>query len=192
MEIRSYATVFALERRIYRVDRLRLNPAGVPIRGIVYFLALALVTLVLSAVPVLRHLAALVPFYLRELAFPGLASALLAVLRIDGRPFHLAAIALVREAGVPRRFDGAGRKLSAERRAWLPQPLLVLPDGSEPRMRRLRYRGPGAVVVFAAHQRTEWGRGPEAPRVVLSQHGERRLSRPRAVVLGARARLRVR
>ena len=37
MEIRSYRRVFDLERRVYSVDRLRLNPSGVPVRGIVYF-----------------------------------------------------------------------------------------------------------------------------------------------------------
>ena len=40
MEIRSYRRVFDLERRIYRVDRLRLNPGGVPVRGVVYFLVI--------------------------------------------------------------------------------------------------------------------------------------------------------
>ena len=39
MEIHSYRRVFDLERRVYSVDRLRLNPSGVPVRGIVYFLA---------------------------------------------------------------------------------------------------------------------------------------------------------
>ena len=52
MEIRSYRAVFDLERRIYRVDRMRLNPAGVPVRGIVYFLAL------LAAIVVVRARAA--------------------------------------------------------------------------------------------------------------------------------------
>jgi hypothetical protein len=33
MEIRSFRRVFDLERRIYRVDRLRLNPGGIPVRG---------------------------------------------------------------------------------------------------------------------------------------------------------------
>ena len=34
----------------------------------------------------------------------------------------------------------------------------MLPDGSDGRMRRLRYTGPGAVLVTAAHERVE-GRG---------------------------------
>ena len=40
MVIRSYRRVFDLERRIYRVTRIRLNPGGIPIRGVVYLLAL--------------------------------------------------------------------------------------------------------------------------------------------------------
>ncbi len=40
IEIRSYRAVFDLERRIYRVDQLRLNPGGIPVRGVVYFLAI--------------------------------------------------------------------------------------------------------------------------------------------------------
>jgi hypothetical protein len=35
MDIRSYRAVFDLERRIYRIDRLRLNPSGVPVRGVI-------------------------------------------------------------------------------------------------------------------------------------------------------------
>ena len=41
MEVRSYRRVFDLERRIYSIDRMRLNPSGVPLRGVVYFLVLA-------------------------------------------------------------------------------------------------------------------------------------------------------
>ncbi len=44
IEIRSYRRVFDLERRIYSVDQLRLNPGGVPVRGVLYFLALLALT----------------------------------------------------------------------------------------------------------------------------------------------------
>ena len=94
MEIRSYRRVFDLERRIYRIDRLRLNPTGVPVRGIVYFLALLVTTLVLSRAPLLALIANRVPWYALDLVAPGLLAALLAVVRIDGRSFHLAARAM--------------------------------------------------------------------------------------------------
>ena len=51
MEIRSYRRVFDLERRIYRIDHLRLNPSGVPVRGVVYFLALLAGVLLAARLP---------------------------------------------------------------------------------------------------------------------------------------------
>ncbi|MCW2969821.1 MAG: hypothetical protein JWO23_948, partial [Solirubrobacterales bacterium] len=96
MEIRSYRRVFELERRLYRVDRLRLNPGGVPIRGVVYFLALLAACLIVGVVPLLGAAARALPWYLRDLALPGATAVVLCVIRVEGRPFHLAAHAVVR------------------------------------------------------------------------------------------------
>jgi hypothetical protein len=157
MEIRSYRRVFDLERRIYRIDRLRLNPGGIPVRGLVYFLALAAATAILSRLPLVAVLANACPWFLRDLAIPGASAALLTVIRVEGRPFHLAAHALARYRTGPRHLVGArpcwatvsvppgGR--------WRPQEILILPDGSDCRMRRVRYTGPGAVFVGVAHER---------------------------------------
>ena len=72
MEIRSYRSVFDLERRVYSVDRLRLNPSGVPVRGVVYFVAQRDHASWSSAgLPLLGHALDLVPWYLRDLLFPG-------------------------------------------------------------------------------------------------------------------------
>jgi hypothetical protein len=155
MEIRSYRAVFDLERRIYRIDRLRLNPGGVPVRGVVYFLALLATVLVVGRVPLLRTLTGAAPWYLADLALPGASAALLTVIRIEGRPFHLAAQALVRYRVQPRRsaglhagWDWPDGRVGAR---WWPQEILMLPDGSDARMRGLRYTGPGAVLVTVAH-----------------------------------------
>jgi hypothetical protein len=195
VEIRSYRAVFDLERRIYRIDRLRLNPGGVPVRGILYFIALAVGALLVSALPLLRTIAHVLPWYMRAIALPGVGACLLAVLRIDGRPFHLAALALLRGSRRPRRLDGAGRRVGVGGR-WSPPPLLCLPDGSESRMRRLRYSGPGTVLVFGAHQRLERSRAAGASRIpalTIRQLGDRRrLERPSAIVLHRSTRLRVR
>ena len=140
MVIRSYRRVFDLERRIYRIDRLRLNPGGVPVRGIVYFIALLLLALALERMAPISLLARVVPWYVRDLALPGLFSAVLAVIRIEGRPFHLAARAVLGSGLGPRRIVGLGRgcrSAPAARAVWRPQPLLMLPDGSDHRMRRL-------------------------------------------------------
>ncbi len=156
MEIRSYRAVFDLERRIYRIDRLRLNPAGVPVRGIVYFLALLAAVVVCARVPPLRALAGALPWYLVYVALPSLCAALLSVVAIDGRPAHLAAQALLRYRLAPRHSVGfRGRRELAVGARWRPQEILLLPDGSDTRVRRLRYTGPGAVLVSVAHERTE-------------------------------------
>jgi hypothetical protein len=168
MEIHSYRAVFDLERRIYRVDRLRLNPGGVPVRGVVYALALIAVALVCGSVPPLRLAARALPWYLTDLALPIGAATLLTVIAIDGRPAHLAAQALLRHRLCARRLVGlrpvrAGSG-GAPGARWSPREILILPDGSDAHMRRLRYRGPGAVVVRVAHERIELGSHPLARR----------------------------
>lgn len=196
MEIRSYRAVFDLERRIYRIDSLRLNPAGVPVRGILYFLAL-LATIVLCArVPPLRAVTSVLPWYLLYVALPSAGAALLTVIVLDGRPAHLAAQALLRHRIAPRRSVGLrvrrvgwGTEPGVR---WHPQEILLLPDGSDARVRRLRYTGPGAVLVSVAHERIE------SPVLVLGRSrltvrelcGRPRPARGRVIALAARARLR--
>jgi hypothetical protein len=198
MEIRSYRAVFDLERRIYRIDRLRLNPAGVPVRGIVYFLALLTTIVVCAQVPPLRALASLLPWYLVYLALPGAGAALLGVVAIDGRPAHLAAQALLRHRIAPRQSVGlrAGRAgWGAEPGAcWRPPEILLLPDGSDARVRRLRYSGPGAALVRVAHERSSESpalgvAGRRSRLTVRERPGRPRPARGQVIALAARARL---
>jgi hypothetical protein len=199
MVIRSYRRVFDLERRIYRIDRLRLNPGGVPVRGIVYFLALLLLALALEHVAPISLLARVVPWYVRDLALPAMSSAVLAVVRIEGRPFHLAARAALGCGFGPRRIVALGhgcRPAHPARAIWRPPPLLMVPDGSDHRMRRLAYRGPGALLIAVAHER-RLRRGPLAmlgvrPQLALRElHGVERPARGEVVVLDRKAQLRV-
>lgn len=163
-EIRSFRTVFALERRIYRIDRLRLNPTGVPVRGVVYFLALAACSLLAARLPLIGTALRAAPWYLRELAAPGGLAALFCLIAVEGRPFHLAALALLRYALAPRELSGLRPRRAPDR--WLlPEELLLLADGSDARPRRLRYTGPGAVRI----RRRPPGRG----RVVELARGAR-------------------
>jgi len=152
MEIRSYRRVFDLERRIYRVDQLRLNPGGVPVRGILYFVAILIVALVAGRLALVGTLANAVPWYLRDLLLPGASAAVLSVIRVEGRPFHLAAHALLRYQIGPRWLSG-GRRCAAPGGRWHPEEILMLPDGSDGRVRRLRYTGPGAVLIAVEHER---------------------------------------
>jgi hypothetical protein len=152
IEVRSFRRVFDLERRIYSVDRLRLNPGGVPVRGVVYFLAILSVELIAADLPLIGYVATALPWYLRDVALPGVLATVLSAIRIEGRTFHLAARALVRHAIGPRRLAGF-RPCVAVGRRWRPAEIVLLPDGSDSRMRYLRYTGPGAVLVSVAHQR---------------------------------------
>lgn len=151
IEVRSYRRVFDLERRIYRVDRLRLNPAGVPVRGVIYFLLTLAASLASARLPVAGGVVSSIPWFLRSLLLPGGLAAVLTVIRLEGRPFHLAAVALVRHLLEPRSLAGL-RRASSPGARWCPPPVMLLPDGSGHRMRRLRYQGPGAVRVTLEHE----------------------------------------
>lgn len=154
MEIRSYRRVFDLERRIYRIDRLRLNPGGVPVRGVVYFLAILLAAVLARRLPLIEIIAKVTPWYLGDLAIPAASAALLTMIRVEGRPFHLAAFALARYGAGPRRLAGA-RRIADPAGRWYPDEIVLLPDGSDGRMRRLLYTGPGAVRVGVQHERAD-------------------------------------
>jgi hypothetical protein len=200
-EIRSYRRVFDLERRIYSVDQLRLNPGGVPVRGVMYFLAILVMGLPAGSLPAVRSLVAELPWYVRDIALPGVAATVLSTIRVEGRTFHLAAQALVRYRLGPRRLaDGRGCRTAEG--VWRPCELVMLPDGSDSRLRRMCYTGPGAVLVCVAHQRT--GRVVERGATGVARRGRRRavtlrgLAPPRVtprahvISVGAGARLHVR
>jgi hypothetical protein len=195
-EIRSYRAVFDLERRIYRVDRLRLNPGGVPVRGIVYFLALLVVMLLVAALPLIGVLLKTLPWYLREVAIPGATASLLTLIKVEGRPFHLAGFALLRYAVGPRELSGLRPRTAADRR-WRMEELLVLADGSDSALRRVRYTGPGAVLVSVAHARGVWRAGPlrrlaRLPDMRLATlPGKPRPARGQVIALTSGARLEV-
>jgi hypothetical protein len=201
IEIRSYRRVFDLERRIYSVDRLRLNPGGVPVRGVVYYLALLAAAMLAGGLPLAGALARELTWYLRDLALPAAAATVMCAIRLEGRTFHLAALALVRYRIGPRRLAGVRRCAPAGGR-WRPPDILMLPDGSDSRMRDLRYTGPGAVVVSIEHERrgraVEHGssgraRPGQRTALVLTQRaGACALERGQVISLRPGARLRVR
>jgi hypothetical protein len=198
MEVRSYRRVFDLERRIYRIDQMRLNPGGVPVRGIVYVLAVLATMLVATRLPLATLLTGSFPWFIRYLAIPGVTGALLAVVRIEGRPFHLAALALLRHRLQRRGSAGmqTARKQLDHGVRWSPPPLLMLADGCDA-PRRVRYTGPGALLLSVAHDHRSGG-GPLVrlglrPHVcVRTRPGDERPASGSVVVLGPAARLSVR
>ncbi len=169
-EIRSYRRVFDLERRIYGIDRLRLNPGGVPVRGVVYLLVGLGLCVSATALPVLGPCVGDLPWYLRDLALPGVAATALGAIRIEGRTFHLAAGALLRHWMEPRRLACLSRCWGTGE-LWCPSEIVLLPDGSDARMRRVRYTGAGAVRVSLEHERL--GRASERGASGLARPGWR-------------------
>ncbi len=164
-EIRSYRSVFDLERRIYRIDRLRLNPGGVPVRGVLYCLVILAGVALAGEIPLLGSAVRALPWYLRDLVVPAASAGVLTMIRVEGRPFHLAAAALLRHALGPRRLAGlcpcGPGSCAGPGARWHPGELLILPDGSDARSRRLRYTGPGAVRVTAGREVIVLARGAQ-------------------------------
>ncbi|HEY7966960.1 MAG TPA: hypothetical protein VID68_08030 [Solirubrobacteraceae bacterium] len=150
IEVRSFRSVFALERRIYRIDTLRLNPGGIPLRGIGYAAALIVAALIAGATPPTAWLDPFVPWYVRDVGAPLATAVALGAIRVDGRPFHSAAGSLVEHTLAPRSLNALTPQCRSRAR-WRPPSVLLLPDGSDPGFRRFRYRGPGAVLVSRPH-----------------------------------------
>ncbi|HXB15259.1 MAG TPA: hypothetical protein VNV44_05900 [Solirubrobacteraceae bacterium] len=189
-EIRSYRRVFDLERRVYTIDRMRLNPAGVPVRGIVYLLVGAASFFLLARMPLLGAPLRVLPWFVRDVGAPAALAAALTVIRIDGRAFHHMARSSIGYLTRPSRLVALGKRSSSGQR-WLPEDLLFLPDGSDSRVARVRYEGPGAVLVLIAHrppspEARRVGRGRSARRLRLTAHDPARaLTKGRVLKLGA-------
>ncbi len=153
-EIRSYRRVFDLERRVYSIDSLRLNPGGVPVRGIVYLLAILACALITTQLPLVGIVVRALPWYVRDLILPVASASVLSLVQVDGRTFHLTARALVLYWVGPRRLIQLQRPAVTEP-SWRPAPVVFLPDGSDAQMRRMRYRGPGAALITCEHERVQ-------------------------------------
>jgi hypothetical protein len=185
IEVRSYRGVFALERRVYRIDSLRLHPAGVPLRGVAYVLALILASIAFGSLPPIS----LIPWYVRSGAIPLVLGGVLTAMRIDGRTVHLSLRALLGWRLGPRSLTRFAKTPRARTR-WRPPALLCIPDGSDASLRAIRYRGPGVALIAVAHERVEWRR---RPHLTIEPLGERSaLSQPVAVELRAGTELEVR
>jgi hypothetical protein len=110
MEIRSFRVVFALERRIHRVDRFRIPlPYGLPVRAAVYALvALALIVLA-GRLPAVGELIAVLPAPLRFVALPAAIGFVLSRARVDGRPAHRFLVSYARHRRAPRYISAFRR-----------------------------------------------------------------------------------
>ena len=157
-----------------------MNPGGIPVRGVVYFLAILAATLIAGSLPLLGAVVGALPWYLRDLALPVASATVLSVIRIEGRPFHLAAHALLRYRAGPRGFAGV-RPCAAPGRA--------LAAGGDPAAAGRLRRGDAPAALHRArrgarHDRARAGRaqqGRSGPRRLTLRElpGSRLLSRAR-------------
>ena len=145
--IRSFRVVFALERRIHRIDRWRIPvPYGVPLRGVAYAIAALACVLAVQRLPLLGDALGLLAPPLRLVILPVGAAYLLTRLQIDGRPAHRAALAWLAHLAAPSfvaSFRAATRPGSVE----LLGDAVFSPDGRSARPRRGSVEGPGRVLV---------------------------------------------
>lgn len=177
--VRSHRDDFRFERRLYAIplDRagtraIRLGPSGVPLRGLAYGAVAMVVTFALSRVPVLGAPLRALPLVVAFLAIPFVVAALLTTVRPGGRVFHKAVQALGRHLTTPRSLHAFQRHTPLER-AWRPAPVVMLVNGSEPRVRRLRFSGPGLVWIGRPHrQRLTRGFAARADALLVERASE--------------------
>ncbi len=105
--LRSYRLAFELERRLHRIDRFRIPvPYGVPLAALGYAAVIAIILLVLSGLPLIGTVMHALPWPLRLVVLPGLATRALCHRRADGRPAHEAIVAAVAFAVSPKQLVG--------------------------------------------------------------------------------------
>ena len=181
MEIRSFRVVFALERRLHRIDRFRLPlPYGVPLRGLAYA-AVALLLIVLAGrLPVVGELIGLAPAPFRYMLLPAGTGFLLARARVDGRPAHGFALAWLRFRAAPKRINAFRPTAAVDERRRIFDPIVFMPDDSAATYRPARVKGPATIRVAYPANVTQRG-----TRLVISQAGVRPLRAAKLVEIPA-------
>jgi hypothetical protein len=184
--IRSYRLCFALERRIFRVDRWRIPaPYGVPLSGLAYAALALMAILLLERLPVTGEMLGVLHPALRLVILPVGVAYAACRLCVDGRPAHAAALAWLRWRIRAERVV-AFRRARADRVEVLHD--VVAPvDGLEARYRRCVVRGPAQVTLrYPARAR---GRGR---KVELEQADGAPLWRGKVIRLNRRQLVRLR
>ncbi|GAC1435004.1 MAG: hypothetical protein NVSMB51_03520 [Solirubrobacteraceae bacterium] len=182
LEIRSFRAVFELERRLYRIDTIRLNPSGVPMRGLIYGACLLAMLALAARLPPTRWMLAPLPWYLVYLGIPWGLAGVLTLVRIEGRPFHVAVRALAAHR-FGSHYLSALAPAGPLGKRWQPPPVIFVPDGSDGSLRRLRYTGPGGVLIACTHERADFTRRRRLLVRLREVPGERTRALRRAVLL---------
>jgi hypothetical protein len=184
--IRSFRVVFELERRIHKVDRIRLPlPYGLPLRSLAYAVVAFAAVVALARLPVVGALFATVPAPVRLAVLPAVISYALTQLRPDGRPAHWFLLAWARQRVAPATVVALApiRRRRAERLG----DVVLAPDERGVRYRAGVIGGPAVALLRLPVEPRARGKTLE-----LRSAGEQPLYRGRRLVLapGQRAVLR--
>jgi len=180
--IRSFRSVFELERRIHKIDRYRIPlPYGLPLRSLGFGVGCLLLVLVLDRLPVVGTALRTLPPPLRFVLLPVFAAYALGRLRIDGRPVHAAAGSVVRHRLRSRRV--AAFRSARVGRARLAD-VVMAPDERQWRYRHGRVEGPAELLLrYPAQARQRGG------KLVVRQAGAGAMWRGKRVIVRAGQRV---
>ena len=177
--IRSYALVFRMQRKLFKIDRWRLPlPGGLEIRAIVYAIVVLLADLVLSRVVLIGPVTDKLPAPLHWAILPGLVVFVLVKLEVEGRPPHRVIASLLAWWVGSKYFIG---RLPAARpgpRAPI-QTLWITPDWRGSRYRPAAVDGPTTVVCrypANAHVRLDRNGRPKGNAMYLDEASYDRLA----------------
>ncbi len=185
--VRSYRRVFRLERRIYRIDRFVIPvPGGIPLRGLVYFVAGFIAILIAGRLPGLRSLLALAPLPFRALLLPAGLAVLATQATPDGLPAHRFAHTWLSFRLRPRRSWSERSAPAAGEPVSFDANCRYSPDLSAPELRRSRVHGP-ARIEFGVHVSLEQRR-----RSWIARLDTTAVAAPSAIELAAGQRLEIR
>lgn len=184
--IRSFRVVFDLERRIHKVDRIRLPlPYGLPLRSVAYAVAAFVAILTLTTMPLLGGAFAVLPAPVRLAVLPVLVSYLLTQMRPDGRPAHWFLLAWARQR-VARTQVVALAPVRRQRVERLGD-VIVAPDERDVRLRAGVVEGPAVALLRLPVDAQQRGR-----TLVLEQAGDLPQFRGHRLVLSADQRAELR
>jgi hypothetical protein len=177
--IRSYALVFRMQRKLFKIDRWRLPlPGGLEIRAIVYAIVVLLADLVLSRLVLVGSVTDELPAPLHWAILPGLVVFVLVKLEVEGRPPHRVIVSLLAWWVGSKYFIG---RLPAARpgpRAPI-QTLWITPDWRGTRYRPAAVDGPTTVVCrypANAHVRLDRNGRPKGNAMYLHDASYDRLA----------------
>jgi hypothetical protein len=147
LTIRSFRIVFDLERRIHKVDRWRIpTPYGVPLRGVAYWAAALIATLLLGRLPLAGELTGALSFPIRFVILPVAVAFALARVRVEGRPAHTAIAGWLRFRLSSSRLAGL-RAVPCVGAVVRLDGIAIVPDERCARYRRAIVKGPTTVLL---------------------------------------------